>query len=403
VQSDIVAHAAAVSGTPDVITVTFAPAFAAYAARMRFRFTAIGANSTTNPMINVDGLGAKTIKKLAGLPLAVADIGGPGHICECIYNGTDVILLNFAPLAESRANSFTAKQTFNGPVIKGTTVLADAATIAWDLSTGADFKVTITSNRILGAFINGTPGQEGILTVMQDAVGGWSLDLGNAVYDFWGPSIENVARGPNEETVYEYKVTSPSSLLLRRKGATTIGGPGRDLLDLKTANNNATIDFVLTKWLQLYDRFEIELEDVQASTNNVQFWLRTSSNGGSSYDTGASDYKWVLNRIQFLGNVTDGGASDNQIVLLVNSDTQGLSNVLGETASGKVTLHNPRLSAPCKVVWQITHIPDNTSSHLDMTSGSGLRTATADVDAVRLLLSSGNIAFGTFRLYGIRR
>src|SRR5689334_10608284 len=64
VQSGIVAHAASVGGTADAITATFSPAFPAYTAKMRFRFTATAANSSTDPSVNVDGLGAKTIKKL---------------------------------------------------------------------------------------------------------------------------------------------------------------------------------------------------------------------------------------------------------------------------------------------------------------------------------------------------
>src|SRR5690242_6943314 len=123
VQSDLVAHAMAVGGTGDAITAAFMPAITAYTSRMRFRFTATTTNTVANPTVNVDGLGAKTIKKLGGIPLAAGDIAGAGHVCECLYNGTDVILLNFAPLAENRANTFTAKQAFNGPVVKGTTIL----------------------------------------------------------------------------------------------------------------------------------------------------------------------------------------------------------------------------------------------------------------------------------------
>src|SRR5690349_1584054 len=62
VQSAIAAHAASVAGTADAITATFSPAFTAYVAKMRFRFTATGANTVANPTVNIDGLGAKTIK-----------------------------------------------------------------------------------------------------------------------------------------------------------------------------------------------------------------------------------------------------------------------------------------------------------------------------------------------------
>lgn len=93
-QADIIAHATSVGGTADAITATFSPVFSAWTAKMRFRFTAGGANTVTTPTVNVDSLGAKTIKKLHGQALAVGDISGSGHVCDCVYNGTDVLLFN---------------------------------------------------------------------------------------------------------------------------------------------------------------------------------------------------------------------------------------------------------------------------------------------------------------------
>jgi len=108
VQDQIVSHATIVAGTVDAITATFSPAFTAYTANMRFRFTAAGANTVAAPTIAVDGLLAKTIKKLTGAALVAGDIAGSGHVCDCVYNGTDVILLNPAPGTISGAFALTA-------------------------------------------------------------------------------------------------------------------------------------------------------------------------------------------------------------------------------------------------------------------------------------------------------
>ncbi|MGE4251134.1 MAG: hypothetical protein AB7F09_17235, partial [Parvibaculaceae bacterium] len=99
VQSGIVAHAASVGGSADAVTLTFSPAFGAYTARMRFRFTAAGANTLTNPTVNVDGLGAKTIKKLNGQALVAGDIAGAGHVVDCVYDGTDVLMVSASAVA----------------------------------------------------------------------------------------------------------------------------------------------------------------------------------------------------------------------------------------------------------------------------------------------------------------
>lgn len=401
-QSGIVAHAATVAGTADAITAAFSPPFTAWTAKMRFRFTAGATNTVTNPTANVDGLGAKTIKKLNGAVLAIGDIAGNGHICECLYDGTDVILLNPALGFGGGQSVYTAKQTFSGPLVKGTTILADAATIAWDLSTGSNFKLTITSNRTLGAFTNGVPGQEGILTVTQDGTGGWSLNFSNAAYKFWGPSIENIARGANDETAYAYRVISPTLMILQRLGATTIGGSGRDLLAVQAANSSASIDFVLTKWLQLYDRFEVDFEDVLAGTDDAAFWLRTSTTGGSSYDAGGADYNYVWSRLVFSGGGLDSTAGTFAQIGIISGSGGNLSNVAGETAAGTVTIYNPRAVGRLKVKWTATNIASNISISPAQYNGLGTRETNADVDAIRFLCSAGNIVSGTFRLYGIR-
>jgi hypothetical protein len=228
VQSEIVAHATAVGGTADAITATFSPAFVAYTAKMRFRFTAGAANTTTAPTINIDGLGAKIIKKLNGAALAIGDIAGSGHVCDCVYNGTDVILLNFAPVAIDREQNFSAKQTFSKPLITTMTTLADAATIAWDMNAASnDVRIVLTASRNLGLPTNMNTGQKGLLVVQQDGTGGWGLTL-NAIFKPLGSF--DLEKAPNAKTIYAYQILEDHStakiMLLERiwsEGKSTIG------------------------------------------------------------------------------------------------------------------------------------------------------------------------------------
>lgn len=228
VQSDTVAHAIAVGGTADAITATFSPAFVAYAAKMRFRFTAGAANTAAAPTINIDGLGAKIIKKLNGAALAIGDIAGSGHVCDCVYNGTDVILLNFAPVAVDREQNFSAKQIFSKPVITTMTTLADAATIAWDMNaTSNDVRIVLTASRNLGLPTNMNTGQKGLLVVQQDGTGGWGLNL-NAIFKTL--SYFDIEKVPYAKTTFAYQVvedhTSTKVILLKcvwTEGRSSIG------------------------------------------------------------------------------------------------------------------------------------------------------------------------------------
>jgi len=201
VQSTIVAHAASVGGTADAITATFAPAFTAWTAKIRFRFTAAAANTVGAPTINIDGLGAKIIKKQTGATLAPGEISGAGHICDCVYSGTDVILLN------PWVTTFVDKVTFSKPVITSMTTLADAATIAWDMNSAPnDVRIVLSASRNLGLPTNINTGQRGQLVIQQDGTGGWGLTP-NAVFDFsGGQTVLDLDKTANAQTVFAYSV-----------------------------------------------------------------------------------------------------------------------------------------------------------------------------------------------------
>jgi hypothetical protein len=89
-------------GSANVMTGTLAPAIASYIAGMRFTTTPPGANSTTGPSLNLNAIGAVTVKKRAlsgGTKIALAenDYNASGPF-DFEYDGTDFILIN--PVSE---------------------------------------------------------------------------------------------------------------------------------------------------------------------------------------------------------------------------------------------------------------------------------------------------------------
>lgn len=123
VQNGIVAQATAVGGTADAITLTFSPVFTSYTSGMRFRWISGGANTVTNPTVNVDTVGAKTIKRDAGAALVAGDTGASGYVCEGLYNGTDVILLNpYTVVAGQIPNSLIATAMIAANAVNGTKI-----------------------------------------------------------------------------------------------------------------------------------------------------------------------------------------------------------------------------------------------------------------------------------------
>ena len=76
------------TGTADTYAIALTPVITAYATGQRFVFKAVNA-STGSSTLNVNGLGAKTIKKLHDQNIAAGDIEA-GQIVEVLYDGTNL-------------------------------------------------------------------------------------------------------------------------------------------------------------------------------------------------------------------------------------------------------------------------------------------------------------------------
>ncbi|WP_336802485.1 hypothetical protein [Kaistia sp. MMO-174] len=67
--------------------------------------------------------------------------------------------------------------------------LTDATTVAWDMSAGVDFTVTLAGNRTLGNPTNTTVGKKGRIRVVQDATGSRTLALSSNLKTATGSTI----------------------------------------------------------------------------------------------------------------------------------------------------------------------------------------------------------------------
>lgn len=81
------------AGAVNVMTTTLTPTLLAYTDGMKVRVKVNLANTTTTPTLNIDGLGAKTIKREGGIALLVGDMPAD-HRAELEYDSTDFILKN---------------------------------------------------------------------------------------------------------------------------------------------------------------------------------------------------------------------------------------------------------------------------------------------------------------------
>lgn len=90
-----------VGGTADAITLTPTPALVTYAQNQRYLVKASGANTVSNPTLNVSAVGAKTIKLLGGNALAIPQ-WATNDMLLFAYDGTDMILLSSSRFSEQQ-------------------------------------------------------------------------------------------------------------------------------------------------------------------------------------------------------------------------------------------------------------------------------------------------------------
>lgn len=170
-----------------------------------------------------------------------------------------------------------------------------------------------------------------------------------------------------------------------------------------TANNDATIDFVNGSGgvvlNSTYKTYAIVLSNVVSATDTVSLYFRTSTNAGSSYDSGASDYNWAAT-----GAISSGGGAIDvdtaQSEISLTDAGVSLGNDTLEDLSGIVYLFNPAGTVKSKKIIYDT-VYNNPAGAIVRKAGAASRLAAADIDAIRFLMSSGNISSGTFTLYGL--
>lgn len=178
--------------------------------------------------------------------------------------------------------------------------------------------------------------------------------------------------------------------------AAVSGATSRVLLATKTASASASLDF--TEFDNAtYRRYEFEFDAVIPATDAVSLNMLTSTDGGSTYDSGASDYTWNANG--FSGaSATQGGAATAaaiqlNTVIVWGSDTNeaGVNGTISLWAApaATYTVMEGRIAG-----W-------SSAGTLLRLSLGGARLSAADVDACQFLFSSGNIESGTIRMFGI--
>lgn len=194
---------------------------------------------------------------------------------------------------------------------------------------------------------------------------------------------------------YDNSATTHKKVLLNNLPGAT--GSGLVYISTQTASASATINF--TGLSSTYRHYLVKIRNLIPGTDATQLWMRTSTDGGSTYDNGASNYFYSvsIDRAGAGNDVTSATATE--IPLTGTEAGVSLGTSTNEQGHFDVEIVRPSTVANVQIVWHgIAYSSNPYSCRYD---GQARRLASADVDAIRFLMSSGNIASGTFDLYGI--
>jgi hypothetical protein len=185
-------------------------------------------------------------------------------------------------------------------------------------------------------------------------------------------------------------------LLGQNRKVGSVGGGGvYEVIGTEIASASSAITFT---WAKTFRKVEVVLSNIIPATNGAQLWLRTSSDGGSTYDSGAGNYEYIFTVLSTAAGGTTS-AADTEIILTGTGATSGMGSNTDENLSMNVNIMNPSEAKNTNVqTWGGYKRADAGRFNIMVWAQ---RLSAADVDGVQFLMDSGNIASGEFKAYGM--
>jgi len=213
------------------------------------------------------------------------------------------------------------------------------------------------------------------------------------------PTAGGVTYG--DGTTYAVTAAGSSGQLLRSNGASapswvTASSSALVFISSATASNSASISF--TGLSSTYAVYLVEIVSAVPSSGSY-LYMRYSINNGSSYET--SGYLYSHLGTSSLNSGVNVDSSFGSIGYISVTNNQGIITTTASDGgqSGFVYIIDPSSSNNTQVLISETH--QSSSTKVCHSHGSGTRTSSTPINAVQFYMDSGNIASGTFRLYGI--
>lgn len=134
-----------------------------------------------------------------------------------------------------------------------------------------------------------------------------------------------------------------------------------------------------------YGEYVLKIRRAAVATNGAYLQMRTSTNAGSSFDSGSTDYSYICGRLKNGNGTGTGSTGDSKIVL-----TADQVNTTSGEYSGTLHIVLPADSLKTQIYgfggYEQVGAPTATIHNAH-------RLSTADVDAIQIFADTGNVSF----------
>jgi len=175
------------------------------------------------------------------------------------------------------------------------------------------------------------------------------------------------------------------------------------LLSTQTASASATISFT-TGLDSTYDEYIFKFINVRPATDEVVFQVNFSTDAGSNYNVTKTTTVFHARQSEAGTDTSLEYRTDHDIAqgtgfqLLANAQGNGADENIG----GYLTLFNPSSTTYVKHFISVTN-QYRTDDYTQNNYIAGYGNTTSAINAIRFQMSSGNIADGIFKLYGVKK
>ena len=179
-------------------------------------------------------------------------------------------------------------------------------------------------------------------------------------------------------------------------------GGAKQHIETIEADNQSSVDFTdVFKSDDGYDRYQIYYDNIVSEVDSVNGQIRMSPDSGSTWDSGSSDYAHSHFHVREDGGTNSMGSSGNDVISDIPHNV-GNDPSSNDVSSGVIFLSDPTNPDRATVLRESsTSYRSGRSSPYQARYSGGIRLTQSAIDSIQFFMDSGDIASGTFSVYGI--